>query len=293
MKNLILLFVSVCLLMSAYSCNQGGGKDQGKDEHEKKQAATENAEKTPEQTTTAEADPGANEPEQPEVRNPETEATPEPFDHLTKMYLSENKRIMIKYNPDHTEIINKEIDELSENDPFKQIASGLFAGTIALKTKIKENGADYVVVYSPGPSADPTFMFYKDGNFNQLAFSVPATNLFIPGNGNLYSEGYAALNNDVRRKYIFSNNDIEEVNQPFYYVGKKTSTKQAIKLYATPKMEQVIASIPANYSIEIVLEHPDKPMLLIKTKFGLVGWKKLNLRGLSSDDIKGLRTASD
>ena len=160
-------------------------------------------------------------------------------------------------------------------------------------TKIKANGADYVVVYSPGPSADPTFMFYKDGSFNKPAFSIPASKLFIPVNGNLYSEGYAALNIDVRRKYIFSNNDVEEVDQPFYYTGKQTSTKSAIKLYATQQFNREIASLPADYPIEIVLEHPDKRHILIKTKFGLVGWKKINFRGLNSADIKGLRTASD
>ena len=284
MKRSILLFLSASLLVMMYSCN-GGSTTNGKETQadEAKEAQTESAEKktvpaaSPDETRTEpKTEPDkAKEPEQPAPSA--AEEGPEPFDYLTKLYFGQNKRLMVKYNPKYTEVINKKLNELDEADPLKALQSYENFGTVLMKTKVKPNGDDYVVFFSSGPSADPTYYFFKDGDFSGSAFYIMTHKLFIPANGNLYSIGYTGWTIEASKKYVVRNNDIKEVAQPFYYAGKKSKTERAIKLYATQQLRSVVASLPADYPVEIVLEDAENGQILVKTNFGLVGWVRTEM----------------
>ena len=77
--------------------------------------------------------------------------------------------------------------------------------------------------------------------------------MYVTGNGNLYISGHVNSNFDLKRKLTFTEQNITEVEQPHYYVGLKTKTLAAITLYKTKEMKEVVATLPKDYKIEVLL----------------------------------------
>jgi len=116
--------------------------------------------------------------------------------------------------------------------------------------------------------------------------------LYITGNKNLYSSGNTNNTFDVKRKFKFTNNRLNEVEQPFYMVGIKGYTLNPIKLYESQKLEEEILQLPKNYPIEILLSQNShnsmEGLYLVKTKFGLLGWTILKAGQYKSIDVDSL-----
>ena len=127
--------------------------------------------------------------------------------------------------------------------------------------------------YTEAPSDDPFFVVVIDG---KPVIEESGTTLHFKGSI-VYIEGIANAYFNVKRKFQLNNNTFSEVKQPFYHIGIKGKLNFPIKLFATQGLKNKIASLPKGYEIEILLglfgkNNYDLEKILIKSKFGLVGW---------------------
>lgn len=274
MKNLIYL-LSVTVVFVLFSCN-GETKQNKKTSDEKSEKQVVSKQDT--------------EVEKSEVHtNSENNVSAkEAFSYLKKLKVNSYGDIFIKYNEKSTTVINKELNKLEKGDPL--YIDSPMGETLLIETTIGSSDA-YSVVYSPGPSADPTFIFYKKGA-SKPSFSIPALEVYIPGNGSIYSAGHTNNVFNTRKKFVVKNDKLVEIEQAYYYVGLKTKTLKPIQLYRTKSLTNKIASLPANYSIEVVANEKGSSFYLIKTDFGLLGWVKVEST-YGDLTIEGLSYAGD
>ncbi len=143
----------------------------------------------------------------------------------------------------------------------------------------------YEVHYSEGPSADPSYRLSQVGQVKN-SFSVDGLDLYIPGNGAIYTSSEINRSFVQRRKYALSNGRLQEVKQPFLYVGMASVAQRDLKITATPNGSTEIATIAKGSAVEILLNQGDD--YLLKTPFGLVGWIRITDIGLEDNVLKGL-----
>lgn len=204
---------------------------------------------------------------------------PQSFKNLSKVELINNNHSntfespKVYFNDELTVVVNKEVNSTSIfYDDFAKMV-GLHEFIITKINRSKEE--EYHILFDYGMSADPSFSIAKkDGDsFKQLG-SISGLILYIPGNGNIYSEGHVNNYFNERKKYKLINDRLVEAKQPYRYVGIKTKTKGLLKLYTDKTQEELIATLPPEADIEILLN--DNDYYLIKTSFGLVGWWKFS-----------------
>ena len=210
----------------------------------------------------------------------------EPFGNLNKIELDTSQNIYIKYTPYVSQIFNVKLGKLDKNDPFYSDFDEEVFDIKAIKTKVDVSSSDeYYIIFSYGISADPCFVFYKNENFNKADFSIPGKQIYIPGNGFIYISGHANNDFDTRRKFQLRSDSLVEIIQPFYYVGLTTKTLAPISLFETEDNKKLVAKLPVNYNIEVLLNKRGTSLYLIKTEFGLVGWTDLGYIGQKADKI--------
>ena len=183
-------------------------------------------------------------------------------------------------------------------DDVKFDKDGLEVYPIAHVTIYKGQKVDFVLWYTDGPSGDPAFEFYEllDNGESEYLFTLAGTQIFIPGNGNLYVTGHTNNMFDKRKKFVFNGETVEEVVQPYYSVSMQTKTLKNIQLYSDCDCTQKLAVVAANSDIEIVAaEYTDgtSRKYLIRTPFGLMGWWELDREYPASEEIEGLFYAGD
>jgi len=163
--------------------------------------------------------------------------------------------------------------------------------------KISQNQNQYFLVcYTDGPSGDPAYEFYFiDKNESEYIFTIAGSEIFIPGNGYLYVSGHTNNMFNKHKKFKFTGAGVEEVAQPFYYVGMQTKTITNIQLYSDYSCTQKLAVVGADSNIEIVAAEFDdlSQKYLIKTPFGLLGWWILDQEYPKSEEIEGLFYSGD
>jgi hypothetical protein len=151
--------------------------------------------------------------------------------------------------------------------------------------------ARYLIDFDPGPSADPGFII-TDQKSGKVVGNIGAESLAIPGNGFIYATGRANRLHLEHQKFAIRNGKLEEVKQPFSYVGLQSKAKVELKLLAKKDGGELIATIPAGDALEVVLR--DEEHLLVKTRFGLVGWWKMNTSVMPDNaEIEGIYYAGD
>ncbi len=196
--------------------------------------------------------------------------------------------VTVMYNKENTEIINKSRYSFPKDDKlFADEMPG--EDRVLLKTEIA--GKKYYIIFSWGPSEDPAFRIYKDDKELTYIGSIGGAVLVVPGSASLY--GYARHNGAFgkRSKYKMEKNKITEVKQPFYYVGLTSATLKPVKLYDKIDGGNVVASLPANYEVEILVAESAQygsAWYLVRTSFGLTGWAKLDQGYGSQPSVKGL-----
>jgi hypothetical protein len=167
---------------------------------------------------------------------------------------------IVRYNPTITRILN---------EPVKD--SHHITMRAAITHISSESINEYLIVFDPGPSNDPEFIIYEINDEKEKEIkTIPGDELIIPGNGFIYSVRKADETFLKHRKYSLAKGTLEEVEQPFYYVGLKTKTRHNIIIFGDLNYKNEIANIPANTDIEVLI-NKDKNYL-VKTPFGLVGW---------------------
>ncbi len=274
MKKISILIVSFSLIMFLFSC---GNKENNTAQNNDNNVVTDNTE--------------SNNNEVIKVSSNNEVDDNEPFDYLKKIIIDKNEGVFIKYNSASTTVINKDCSELDKNDPL-YYEENMMGNTKMIKTQISSKGDFYNVVFSWGPSADPSFSFYKDGEKEAIAY-ISALKLYIPGNGNIYVSGHTNNEFNTRRKFTLKNGKFVETTQPYYYVGLKTTTLKAITLYENENLTNKVAFLPKDYNIEVFLKKKGTSLYLIKTDFGLTGWTKVENSMRGNETIKGLFYAGD
>ncbi len=210
----------------------------------------------------------------------------EPFSYLKKLDINSEEGIYIKYNAQFAEVFNMSISELPNSDPLRQSYGHEFGDIKLLKTRLQNGSAtEYYVVFSYGPSFDPEFRFYRDDNLSEPAFSIYALKLYITGAA-IYSAGHTNNYFNMRRKFVVQQNKLDEVEQPFYYVGLKTKTLKPIKL--SDNNGKVVATLTKDYNIEVLIYDGEQKKFLVSTEFGLTGWVLLKDVGIMPYSIDKL-----
>ena len=162
--------------------------------------------------------------------------------------------------------INKNCSEI--NACTKYDDSTIYIGKLTLK-----NNTIIEFHYTEAPSDDPVFIaVYND----KVIFEEAGTTLHLKGE-TIYIEGIANSYFDKKRKFQFQNNEFQEVKQAFYNISFSGKLNFPIDIYQTENFTNKVASLPEGYEVEIVLgktggEYNDLEIILIKSKFGLLGW---------------------
>jgi hypothetical protein len=203
-------------------------------------------------------------------------ASAEPFQHLSVLQVKgAYMDSAVRYNKATTRILNEPVND-SYHTPVRVLITRI----------LSTSDEEYLVIFDPGPSFDPAFKIYRIGNGKEQEIkTIPGEELVIPGNGDVYSIGLANEDFKKRRKYSLKDGTLEEIKQPFYYVGLVSKTRMAIDLYADLDYVSKIAHLPEDSDIE-VLANKDYNYL-IKTPFGLLGWVQVRT-GCGEETIKGL-----
>jgi hypothetical protein len=142
--------------------------------------------------------------------------------------------------------------------------------------KIDNSGKRYAIVYDPNYPLQ--FIIYPENSMSKESGSIGAKTMYVTGNGFLYTVGHTDRLNE-RRKWLFKNDTITEIIQPYKYVGLKTKTLQPLVLYETKDLKNVVASVPKGYNTEVLLSTNvgNEDIYLVKTEFGLVGWTRIHV----------------
>jgi hypothetical protein len=187
---------------------------------------------------------------------------PKPFPGLTSLKVD---KATIHFQQNRCTFINRP----SQNDPY-------YLGLVdVIKTRlIPSSPIEYLIQYSAGPSADPSFIIYRlDADSAVWITDIPCLNLYVPDNGQLYSSGHINNYFDTRRKYAVYPDSIVEVPQPFYFVGIETVTLKPVTLYSNIELTNVVAVLPTNSPTYVVASRDD--YFLVRTPFGLFGWTRI------------------
>jgi hypothetical protein len=189
-------------------------------------------------------------------------------------------------------LVNKSCRLLDKNDRFYCSDSIPIDGYLVAKYKCSSISDSIYVLFDGGMSDDPEFSFYNEEG--KLLKRISANSLFLNSTGTAYSTGHSNCMYDRKRKFQISNDTIIETYQPFYYVGIKGKTKMEITLFTNKTGNEIVAKIPKNYDIEILLaestteDYDIDRMFLVKTEFGLIGWLRIDKIGLYEEIIDGL-----
>ena len=202
------------------------------------------------------------------------------FPNLTRTAIDTSFGIFFNYDKDFTRFINKPCHELDKKDPlFCNDESSPEMSILVAKFKNNIVKDSVTISYSEGASADPEFIITNKkgktmGNISCLEF-------YINGLGTIYTSGHVNNMYDRRRKFQLKSDTILEIVQPYNYVGLKGKTLKAITLYKDKVGTDIIAQLPKEYEIEILLadgkteDYAADSYFLVKTDFGLVGWLRL------------------
>jgi hypothetical protein len=214
------------------------------------------------------------------------------FPHLDTKFIGRSGQLFVKFDASVTEVINKKRQDLDPSHPLYANRGPSSIEELVMKTKLNRNDKHaYKVVFSSGPSADPVYKLYKTGA-DKPSYNFPGKEMYIPANGNVYTAGHANNVFNTRRKFVIDNGKAKEVDQPFYYVGLQSKTSKPLTIYKSTQEKQPIASIPADYTVEVLINEPGTNNFLVRTDFGLVGWIHLD-QVFGQTVIEGLYFAGD
>ncbi len=210
---------------------------------------------------------------------------PDPFPGLNTLAIAGSEGAMpgnLSYDAALAEVINKPLAAEEGEPEVRRL----------LATRLSdESGTRYFIDFDPGPSADPAFIITDEKTGKQTG-SIGADALVLPGNGFIYATGRSNNLHLERQKFTIRDGKLVEIKQPFSYVGLESKAKVPLKLLGKKDGGEVIANIPAGHGLQVVLR--DGEHLLVRTKFGLVGWWKMKTDVMPGNaEIEGIYYAGD
>jgi len=214
----------------------------------------------------------------------------EPFSYLEKVKVKTELKtdFFIHFNPKKYENIFKKRGKFPETHPFYINELGLDDIVIGV-FDITGKGDKYYVSFSTGPSFDPSYCFNKvDDVIDAISTgrkiydckeTIYALSIVIPGNGGVYTYGHTNSMHDVRDKYIFENNKLVLVKQPFQFSGKHSKSLIDQVIYTDETLSTVSFKISKGYPVTVVgiksnSENKDskQQLYIVASEFGLVGF---------------------
>lgn len=144
-----------------------------------------------------------------------------------------------------------------------------------LDVEVPINGHSFKILFSPGPSEDPSFII-RSSFFEEDQY-IPGDLVYVSAGGNFYSSTDSNEYYKKSRKFVLSENGLKEVNQAAYLVDYECETFSVATLFQFPcGMGQKVATIPKGNTVRILVEGKEGdcslPQYLVATSFGLVGW---------------------
>ena len=193
--------------------------------------------------------------------------------------------VYFHYNSDLTNLLLKDITD-KESEIFT-----LTVAEIKLSSSSKET---FVLEYTEGGSTDPGFLFYKKNNdqLTQLSYLIDGLHILIPGNNFIYIWGHTNSDYNIRRVYKIENDKVEELSQPYYYVGIENKTLTDITIYESIAFKKTIDNIKKGDTVTVLLS--DGSNYLIKTKNDIIGWWKPERSSyFKAEEIEGIYHIGD
>jgi len=220
------------------------------------------------------------------------------FPYLTRVSIDTTYNVFFSYDKRFTRFINKPCFLLDREDPlFCAKDSVLAEWMVIAKFKNETLRDSLTIVYSEGMSADPGYVVTS--MTGEIISRFSCLEFYINGSGTIYTSGHVNNMYNRRRKFQIQNDTILEINQPYNYVGLKGKTLKAITLYKDRVGNEIVAQIPKDYEIEILLADATTKdfnidnNFLVKTDFGLVGWLRLTNHDIFGSVLKELYYAGD
>ncbi len=220
------------------------------------------------------------------------------FPNLSYVSVDTTYNVNFGFNPKTTRIINKPCYLLDKKSPFycEKDSFGVYWVLVGKfkNDKIKDS---LNIIYSEGMSADPGFSICKQSGKRIGDFSCLA--LYLTESGIIYTSGHTNSMFNKRRKLQIQNDTILEIQQPYRYVGMKGRTLKPITLYQEITGELIVAQLPENYEIEILLAESSandfevEYNYLVKSEFGLIGWLRITDEDIYGSILKELYYAGD
>lgn len=180
-----------------------------------------------------------------------------------------------------------------------------------LEGRFAGNDTIYRLECGPGMSDDPYCELLDDTDLKQRADGqygmdkvLGGETFYFPGNGTLYSDSASNRMHRTRAKYrIDPQGKLNEVAQPFYYAGLKSSATRDLALHAQPqKGSTVIARVKSGEPVEVLLsdsflsrgDDDYHDFALVKNAAGELGWLITNVAETPYDTgIEGYRFHGD
>ena len=190
------------------------------------------------------------------------------FDDLEYKFINES--IEVGYPKSNFEPIFKECSTTN-------LCVGVDVSDIMIGRYRLENNTFLNLYFSEGQSDDPQlFIEYN----KEIILNVIGNKFHFKGE-TLYVEGISNNLFDKKRKFNFEHGNFNEVKQPLYFVGIKGLLKRNIKIYESKSLTSLVANLPKGNPIEIVMaefnEDDFAAYFLVKTKFRLIGWLKIEI----------------
>ena len=220
------------------------------------------------------------------------------FPNLTRISIDTTYKVFFAYDKKFTRFINRPCYTLDRKDPlFCAKDSVLAEWTVVANFKNEILKDSLTIIYSEGMSADPGYVITT--NTGKVIRRFSCVEFYINGSGTIYTSGHVNNMYDRRRKFQIQNDTIVEISQPFNYVGLKGKTLKSIVLYQDKVGNEIVAQLPKDYEIEILLadakteDYAMDQNFLVKTDFGLVGWLRLTFDDIYGTVLKELYYAGD
>jgi hypothetical protein len=211
----------------------------------------------------------------------------EPDDGLVEA----DQKSYVSYSKNYFKELNIKINSLETTHPLfinkeDYESPDLLLGTIDLSG----NGDFYYIVLSWGASYDVSYCFFSVKNLKSLNrtkgapvkpdFIVEGTSIIIPGNGNIYSYGHNNNLHSIKRKFVFVGGYLNELSQPFHYVGLQTTSLKEQTIFSDTKLTSELYKISKGSVVTIVGLQSNlgsnsyEELYVVASEFGLVGYVK-------------------
>jgi hypothetical protein len=199
------------------------------------------------------------------------------FPNLKRVSVDADLGVFFNYDTKTTRLINKPCFELDKTDQRHCTKDSVYLEWIVVaKYKSKELMDSVYVIYTAGWSSDPCFGIYSKND--DCLLRLTCLDFYINNQGTIYTAGHTNNMYNRKRKYQLQADTAIEVKQPYNYVGLKGKTSREVTLYSDTLKTEIVAKLPVNYEIEILLtssatrDFDADRKFLVKTEFGLVGW---------------------